>query len=121
MIRNTGRACAGKAAPDWNLALSLRDKYNRVRLGYSNLLTFIETDPSFERTNNTETKSRWQSCAEAVDAKLKVRWEVFAHDLVLLDFERVKEIYKSDFGKRCQGVRARKPPIRNTNTTMKVA
>ena len=36
-----------------------------------------------------------------MDAKLKVG--SFAHDLVLLEFESVKDIYKADFGKWCQG------------------
>ena len=40
------------------------------------------------------TTGRLQICAEAVDAKLKV--VNFAHDLV-------REIYKSDVGKRCLG------------------
>ena len=81
---NASRASVGKAIPDWKLALALHDKYNRVRLGYSNLLTSIETDPSF---NNTAAKGRLQSCAEAVEAKLEV--ESFAHDLVLLNLECV--------------------------------
>ena len=47
---------AGKRAAGWKLALALRDKYNRVRLGYSNLLTSIEADPSFEWANNSAKK-----------------------------------------------------------------
>ena len=52
MIMNAGKASVGKAVPDMKPALALRDKNKRARLG-SNLLTSIETDPSFERANNT--------------------------------------------------------------------
>ena len=80
VIIKTGRASAGNAVAGWKLALTFRDKYNRVRLGYSNLLTSIEADPSTRkdkpptRNKNTTMKvpcklhgNQFQDCFTILD------------------------------------------------------
>ena len=99
MIMNAGKASVGKAVPDMKPALALRDKNKRARLG-SNLLTSIETDPSFERANNTAKRVGCRAVRQPWTPSSRLG--VFAHDLVLLDVESVKDLSTAYFGKRCQ-------------------
>ena len=95
VIVNAGRASVGKAVPD----MALRDKHNRARLG-SNLLTSIETDPSFERVNNTAKRVGCRAAREPWTPSS--RWGVL-RTISVCWMSSVKDLSRAHFGKGCQG------------------